>query len=123
MSSFTNPLIVKVLDNGAEYQLVEGFEYYREYRKLPNIIVPKGFVTDFASVPRIFWSIFPPFGRYSKSAVLHDYLCKLFHNGEFKRKDADDIFLESMQAVGVAKFTRYCLYYSVRLYAIFKGYK
>ena len=26
--------------------------------------VPAGFVTDLASVPRILWSILPPFGRY-----------------------------------------------------------
>lgn len=36
--------------------------------------VPEGFVTDLASVPRAFWEIMRPEGRYAYAAVVHDYL-------------------------------------------------
>jgi hypothetical protein len=36
--------------------------------------VPSGFVTDLASVPRLFWSVFPRTGRYAYAAIAHDYL-------------------------------------------------
>lgn len=38
------------------------------------ICVPVGFTTDLASVPRIFWSLFPPNCTYSIPAIIHDYL-------------------------------------------------
>lgn len=140
MSSFTKELRVKVLDNGATYELLDEFTYYMDGKNDIRIKVEEGFITDFASVPRIFWSIYPPFGKYSKSAVLHDRLCEAYLKKELwnnvvedpellpatyfntmvRRKDADRIFLESMKAVNVGKFTRTMLYWSVRLYAIFK---
>lgn len=140
MSSFTKELRVKVLDNGSNYEVLDSFVYYKDDYKDMVIKVEKGFVTDFASVPRIFWSIFPPFGKYTKAAVLHDRLCEAYNHGEWwnavvedpdnlpvefnkrlvKRVEADDIFLEAMKAINVPKFTRTCLYWSVRLYGILK---
>ncbi|GAB3892339.1 hypothetical protein GCM10028803_05060 [Larkinella knui] len=38
-----------------------------------EIIVPEGFVTDFASVPTLFWGLFPPIGRHNRGSLLHDY--------------------------------------------------
>ena len=38
------------------------------------VVVPAGFATDFASVPRAFWRLLPPFGEYMLAAVVHDYL-------------------------------------------------
>lgn len=39
------------------------------------IIVPAGFITDFASIPRVFWSIpgFSPSGPLAVAAILHDF--------------------------------------------------
>ena len=36
--------------------------------------IPEGFESDRASVPRIFWSIIPPLGKYSIGALIHDWL-------------------------------------------------
>lgn len=127
MTSFTKPLIVEVLENGRYYRVNEAFVYFRTDNTQILIEIPKGFVTDFASVPRIFWSILPPFGTYSKACVLHDYLCTLNktnsvdNNGiKYTRKECDLIFLEAMEAVQVKKIVRYTLYYAVRLYAVAK---
>lgn len=132
MSSFTKPLLVKVLDDGRTYELLEDFEYYRDNESF-KIFVKKGFRTDFASIPRILWSIYPPFGKYSKSALLHDFLCEAFLNKKqwqeisnlhklelVTRKMADEIFLESMRAVGVPFLSANILYLGVRVYAVFK---
>jgi Protein of unknown function (DUF1353) len=39
-----------------------------------TIVVPLGFVTDFASTPRALWAVLPPFGTYQLAAVVHDFL-------------------------------------------------
>src|SRR2546426_7470924 len=38
------------------------------------IVVPAGFVTDFASTPRAIWAVLPPSGRYQLAAIVHDFL-------------------------------------------------
>lgn len=39
-----------------------------------TITIPEGFETDLSSVPRLFWSIAPPFGKFLLAALIHDYL-------------------------------------------------
>lgn len=75
--------------------------------------VPIGFETDFASVPRIFWRIIPPWGCWSPAAVVHDYLYA--HNG-CSRKKADQIFLDIMIQLEVPKWPRTLMYWAVRLF-------
>ncbi|TLD95129.1 DUF1353 domain-containing protein [Helicobacter trogontum] len=144
MSKFRDPLHVKVLDDGKHYEVLQTFTYYLDSNKEALLKVEQGFITDFASVPRVFWSIYPPFGRYTKCAVLHDRLCVAFLNKELwnnvavdkdklpavlqnrfiRRYEADQLFLESMKAIKVNAFTRSVLYACVRVYAIFKyGFK
>lgn len=50
--------------------------------------VPIGFVTDFASIPRIFWSMLRPDGIYSYAAIIHDYL---YWEQYLPKKDCDMI--------------------------------
>lgn len=38
-----------------------------------SVIVPANFVTDFNSIPRGLWNIFPP-TQYGKSSIIHDWL-------------------------------------------------
>lgn len=56
------------------YEVMETIWFNR-----PNgdaIPIPKGMLTDFASVPRAFWMIVPKAGPHNKAAALHDYLCQ-----------------------------------------------
>lgn len=41
-----------------------------------RIKVPRGFVTDYASIPRPLWVVIPPRGKYNRGAVVHDWLYK-----------------------------------------------
>ena len=60
-----------------------------------RINVPAGFVTDLASVPRVFWSLIPPEGKVDEPSVVHDYLYAKggdLRIGKFSRADADRFF-------------------------------
>jgi len=74
--------------------------------------VPTGFVTDFASIPRITHPIIPKLGRYNRPAILHDYL---YASGDFPRRTADTIFLLAMKNVGVSAARRQIMYLAVRV--------
>jgi len=78
-----------------------------------KIKIPAGFETDFASVPRIFWRIIPPWGKYSKAAVIHDYL---YSTQEVTRLRADKIFLSLMVELKVKKWKRRVMYRAVRMF-------
>ena len=114
MSSFTTPLILTPLADGHHWRLVRGFTYHVSSKHSGDkITVPKGFTTDFASIPRLFWSILPPWGKYGKAAVIHDYL---YWEAERPRKDADKIFLEAMTVLSVNYFYRNIMYRAVRMF-------
>lgn len=112
MSSFTKPLIVKHLD-GRKWELVESFVYFVGHEDSSDRIhVPEGFITDFASIPRIFWTIIgPPTGEYGKAAIIHDYLYSIQTN---KRSYADRIFLEAMKVLKVNWLKRRLMWFAVR---------
>lgn len=87
------------------------------------IIVPKGFITDGASIPRPLWWLLPAWGRYSRAAVVHDYLCILIGRGAPHvfapdRRAADAIFYQAMVICGVNRTMRLMMWGAVRLYAI-----
>lgn len=83
-----------------------------------RVHVPVGFQTDFASVPRFLWWLFPPQGRGSRAAVVHDYLCVSQACSRFM---ADAIFREGMRELGVPWWRRVSMYYAVRGYSICRG--
>ena len=74
---------------------------------------PVGFITNFASVPRVFWSILAPWGRHMKAAVIHDLL---YRTQAVSRLDADKLFLRTMKELGVSWWRRYTMYRAVRLF-------
>lgn len=81
-----------------------------------QVVVPAGFITDFASIPRIFRAIHPVNGRHIKAAVVHDYLCR---DPDTTRKIADNVFNEAMKVCGVKDWRRRQMYLAVRIGGIF----
>jgi hypothetical protein len=115
MSTFTTPLIVKYLD-GRRWELTEEFDFASD--TLERIIrVPIGFTTDFASIPRILWIIFPPTGKYGKAAVIHDDLYQFPQMiiPSITRLQADRTLFEGMVALRVNFLTRWIIYLGVRI--------
>ena len=89
--------------------------------KLPGLfIVPRGFQTDLASIPRIAWAIFPKEDLYDPAAVLHDggYGNALKTPGDERiflvKEWCDSLFLEAMLAVGVPPWRANLMYRAVR---------
>ena len=114
MSSFTTPLIVQPLDDGRTWRLEEEFRYRVGGGDSEEIItVPKGFETVFASVPRAFWRVIPPWGIYGKATVIHDFC---YRTRPYSRKRADEILLEGMKVLGVACWKRLAIYGAVRAF-------
>jgi hypothetical protein F3_01659 len=82
-----------------------------------DIKVPAGFITDLASTPKYLWLTFPPFGRYTDAAIVHDYLYSakcVYQN--ITREQSDKIFLELMKSLGVPKWKRVLMYRGVRMF-------
>lgn len=122
MSSFTTELRVHPLENGTDWVVDEPFTYYvGELDSDVKVEVTVGFVTDFASVPRMFWSIIPPWGKYGKAAVIHDWLWReqpLNIRGVdtiVSKKTANLTFLEAMGVLDVNVCIRYPMYWAVSL--------
>lgn len=80
--------------------------------------VPVGFVTDFASVPRIFVWLVPAYGAYTKAAILHDHLCR---DAPVRRRDADGIFRRCLREAEVPFIRRWLMWAAVRAGAWFSG--
>ena len=114
VSAFLLPLTVTPLDDGRTW-LVDPPPFLYESALLQRIfVVPVGQPTDFASIPRMFWTLVgAPTGRYSRAAALHDYLYRT--RGIVTRREADDVLREAMGVCRVPRLTRWLVYWGVRL--------
>jgi hypothetical protein len=81
-----------------------------------GISVPAGFITDLATTPRIFWSIWPPEGDYAKGAVIHDYLYYI----KAPRDMADRTYYKIMKDDNVNIATRVIFYRMLRAFGWIK---
>jgi hypothetical protein len=89
--------------------------------KVDRFSVPIDQRTDFASVPRVFAWFLPRYGRYTKAAVLHDYLWNVaVPEGRLNRLDADGIFRQAMRELGVPFLRRWIMWAAVRWGALAK---
>lgn len=84
------------------------------------IEVPAGFVTDFATVPRVpvAYLLFDGYG--DRAAVIHDFL---YRNGKFTRSICDQVFHEALLSDGVSRWRAAMMYAAVRVFGIklFRG--
>ena len=80
------------------------------------ITVPKGFITDGASIPKSLQWIYDPFGKYIKGAVIHDYLYSKYNDTGINRTLADKIFDFIMKETGVNDKTRRKFYVAVKCF-------
>jgi hypothetical protein len=80
-----------------------------------TFLVPAGFRTDFASVPRVVVWLFPRFGRYTLAAVLHDWLItEGLRAGVVSSRDADGLFRRVMTEQQVPPVRRWLMWAGVR---------
>ena len=102
---------------------VESTDQFNQWRTLTDMYYPlsdgrvicvkAGFETDLASIPRILWSLYPPFDpEYRAAAILHD---GLYASELLPRNECDWTLLEAMQAQGNSWWTRNVFYSAVRI--------
>lgn len=116
MSRFLITLSVTLLDDAANggrgrWRLDHPLAYESDVAG-QAFIVPEGFETDFASVPRIpgaFWL----FGDMAhQAAVIHDWL---YTEQPVSREMADDVLREAALVCGVSAWRAHCIWAGVRV--------
>lgn len=134
MSSFTRfdaPMLVQYDDKasallGADHwRVAQPFRFYLGEKDSDRwVYVPAGYLTDGASVPRMFWNVVPPWGQYGQAAVVHDIVCEYLSitiDGKpvpVSRARCDAILLEAMEVLGVPSWKRYPIYWAVCAYRV-----
>lgn len=115
-SAFKTDLEIRSLDLAAGkrgWELISPL-VYRSKLLGQKVVVPSGYKTDFASVPRLFWRIFPPTGEYGRASVVHDLLCDLEGSTGIDSKTTHKVFKEAMQALNVPGWKVTAMYNAVR---------
>ncbi|MER6316221.1 DUF1353 domain-containing protein [Streptomyces sp. NPDC001581] len=106
-SVFSDVSITQV--NDKVWKLVSDLNYQGDQG---TYIVPTGFETDLASVPRHFVWLFQTYGRYTQAAILHDWLIK--DEPTVNRSQADHIFRLAMLELKVPFVRRWMMWAAVR---------
>lgn len=102
MNRFLTPLkVAKVgYDKAGRpcWRLLEDLVYLSD--RWGRIVVPKGFITNFASVPRLPVIFLVAGGKAEEAATLHDYLytVRQINGRAISREEADHVFLEALAA-------------------------
>ena len=104
------------------FKLLESLAYQSDLLKI-IVLVPKGFITDFESVPRWLPVVYAMLqGEAHAPGVIHDYLYQTHKAGDvgINRKMADDVLYEAAGARGpgitsVSWYKRWMLWSGVRV--------
>lgn len=80
------------------------------------LVVPAGFKSDGASVPRFFWRcVFPPGdSKALRAAFAHDFIYREHPQG-WTKADADNMFYDLLREDGVSWLSSQGAYWGVRL--------
>lgn len=96
-------------------------DYFYCHRQSGQVFrIPRGYQTDFASIPAVARLLTDRMGDTLEPAKIHDWLYSVGEGAadtskEVKRAEADKIFLDAMEDNGVGLATRWIMYQSVRL--------
>jgi hypothetical protein len=104
-----SPLVQAFGDN--KFWIVVRDMEYKIGSTSARIVVPKGFVTDFASIPPALWSLgLSPHRQYSRAAVIHDYL---YWSQGCTRPQSDRLLVIAMKESNVSDFDELVVYQGV----------
>ena len=104
---------IPVISGGNKYWYV-----FKDF-EMSDFIIPKGFKTNLASVPRMLWFIFPTFGTWTTPSIIHDYLYATSNELKYTRKKADIKFRDLCIKYGTPKWKAQLFYYVVRTFGYF----
>jgi len=104
-------VVTPILPEGKRWCVVEQFSYTG---KTDTLVVPRGTITDFASVPRVFTCLLPRYGRWTQAAILHDYLWSSAASGTISKFDANGVFNRALRELGVPFLRRWIMWTAVQ---------
>lgn len=107
--SFTGPLQVE-RQAGGRWKLLADLVF--NSAEVGAVTVPAGYVTDFASVPRLPLMYWLAGDTAHEAAVVHDWL---YSEQKVSRDVADRVFREASAASGVAWWRRWLMWAGVRI--------
>jgi hypothetical protein len=116
-AAFLRELDTRLIDEFADlHRLLAPFGFYSAELDA-EIIVPAGFVTDFASVPRLVGAYLLFGGKGKRAAVIHDWLYSLgkLDPATWAREKCDRVFREALIASGYSALTVWAMYRGVQL--------
>jgi hypothetical protein len=107
---------VGMMNGRTTWQLMRPFAYYSSTIEL-LISVPEGFITDFASVPRLplIWLLMSDTGQ--AAAVIHDHL---WNDQRFPPSIANQVFHEALLVSGVSRWRAGLMHLAVVVASKFK---
>jgi hypothetical protein len=136
VNRFGGKLVLVLLDNKYTPSIKKGRSLWGLHNPLTyrpsdaehTITVPRGFVTDLASIPRWGWILLPPDGPWVKGAVIHDFLYATRGTGTWKshpsgntrtepytRAEVDWILRDALENRGVDAIRRNIIWAAVRI--------
>lgn len=110
-AAFLTPLLVEELKE-PDWRLFADLRYQSDVLGRA-VIVPAGFVTDFASVPRVPLAYWLTGGTANKPACIHDWL---YRACGAPRADGDAVLKEAMQVIGQPAWRCELMYAAVRAF-------
>lgn len=110
MTHFPDQLILLPFNDGVNFAIGQDFRYVANDGSVTT--VKKGFICDLASIPKMFWNIYDRWGKYGPACVVHDWNYWMRY---YTRQQADELLLEGMVNLEVAKLTRFNIYHAVRM--------
>lgn len=98
--NFLDTLLDSPLPDGRQFCIrnPQGYRYLSDVPGVGVITVPKGFVTDYASIPEFLWAILPPWGRYGPASIPHDWM---YWEQTWAKEQADLVLKEASLLLGV----------------------
>jgi hypothetical protein len=112
---------------GRRIELLHDFSY--EAKSGVIYTARTGFISDGATIPRIFWRVFNhPFSDCLEAAVLHDLLCSesfelrdcgRVEEGRARRRMADYLFEEMLLDLGINQIRARLMFWGVRWWGAF----
>lgn len=104
--------LVRGVGNGKFWIVQEELEWIIGHTN-EKIVVPKGFVTDYASIPKDLWNKgLEPHGFYNRAAIIHDYL---YWSQGCTRDQADRLMVIAMKESNVGTIDGFTIYTGLKI--------
>jgi|GEM_PF-3545927 len=105
-----------VYDGGREMWVVLDEVIIWSHRLLKAIVIPRWFLTNFASIPKWARPLIEVNGRHRYAALAHDLLYSCYQLGfDIARDLADRVLLDFCAALGVVRWKRRAMWRAVKL--------